>query len=718
VLHIDAIDALEAGATTATCIRYEPSGFEHAPLVLDVSPGVRIESVAAALLSGEPITSRVDARPGGVSVDLGGVDVPIVLTAAVRADVPSTAHRAVLSARVRDQQTSVGFAVFGEPRFLTARCKWSVSEVEAAPGGTVSLSLSCVNDGSADAAGVRAYLRLPPGVTVEAPADCWREVDTEGRRYLVLPIERVAIGERVTRELTVRVAPIAVDGTAVAFDGWLAVAGRQFALDGTALAVRSAPRVVGRVRVVDTRTYRYGDRVTAIVSVKSRGTDVARDVCVRVGGRGIAWEGAGRDGSLAITFGDLPPFSESSFAVEGVVVGSPAGKRQMHVSLRGVASFGSFPVEPASIAVAGASRVVADLGMVGPDAGNAHTVELRVSNVGDGVARSVRVVAEPIEGVVGVVDSLVVDGAARLELDGSLAVDRGGVDLGRLEIRTERRLCWRVRSVAAQRVVMRVRVLVDGEAVTAQAEAELVAGRARPASVPSMKGEPLRVVDVSSQSSAAEEPARTMLEAVPTRPGAVAGEEAVEAIVAEAALVDDGAAQPLRYDLPARAPARWSAWFGEAGPQGGTLLGMHALALREFLPVAAASAPADAALAGIRSEVEAVVQARLESYKVLGVFGASGWDFTTARLRAAVTTLYALLDRPLGELDGLGLERAICALTGADATALAEPVAQYRDAVLAALDRAVDLAALGDPAPEVAASARALFDQLVEVAVP
>jgi hypothetical protein len=107
------------------------------------------------------------------------------------------------------------------------------------------------------------------------------------------------------------------------------------------------------------------------------------------------------------------------------------------------------------------------------------------------------------------------------------------------------------------------------------------------------------------------------------------------------------------------------------------------------------------------------VSARLESYKVCDVFGASGFDFGTPRLRAAVATVLTILGRDVDDLEGVGLERALVAMTGASGTALAEVVEQYRDALGLVLADVGDVAQFGEESPEMLAPARALFEALV-----
>ncbi len=723
MLRIEPIAALQAGTACAASVHYAPEPGAQDRVRLGVSAGVRLGNVSVSLATGETIATRLAWSADRASVELEPLDVPVVITASLQCDVPTVADQAVLTATAGPCNERAAFAVCGQARFLRSRSRLALSADEVGPGSACVLSASCVNDGSATAHDVRLSVCVPDGATIDGPADSWREVDVTGGRHLVVPVGRVDVGERVLREMRVTFAPVAGHGERVAFGGWLGVGDQRFELEPAACTIRSAPKVAAKIRIVENRTYRYGDRVHAVVSVKSRGTDVARDVSVRVTGRGIAWGGSDRDTALVLRFGDLGPHAEASCSIEGVVDASPAGKRSVPVTLRSAASFGSFPCEGSAISVAGASRVAARL-VVGPaDPSRAHPVDLILSNLGDGIATSVRVAVVPVDGVVGVLDSLTVDGRPRLELDGSLAVVGDGMDVGPVAIRTERRVRWRVRSAAAQRVVLQARVLVDGIAVSAEAAAQLVSGRERTEPADDPGSDALAALALAppaepppAESPPAEPPDPRLLAAGDEPEGTTPPDIADFDEAADGATID--ARPALRFATSPRAAARWLAWFGEDGPQAQAPLGMYVLALREFLAVGASTAAADAAVAGIRSESEAVVQARLEAYKIHGAFGASGFDFTTPRLRAAVTTLQALLDRPAVEADAVDLERAICALAGADGTPLAQGVARVRDAVAGALDAIGTTDALGEDAPGVLASARALFDQLMEAMVP
>jgi hypothetical protein len=718
VLRIEPIGALQAATAGAATVHYAPEPGAEERVHLGVSAGVRLGNVAVSLATGEPIATRLAWSADRASVELEPLDVPVVITASLQCDVPTVAEQAVLTATAGACNERAAFAVCGQPRFLRSRSRLALCADEVGPGSACVLSASCVNDGSATAHDVRLSVCVPDGATIDGPADSWREVDVTGGRHLVVPVGRVDVGERVLREMRVTFAPVAGHGERVAFGGWLGVGDQRFELEPASCTIRSAPKVAAKIRIVENRTYRYGDRVHAVVSVKSRGTDVARDVSVRVTGSGIAWAGSDRDTALVLRFGDLGPHAEASCSIEGVVDASPAGKRSVPVTLRSASSFGSFPCEGSAISVAGASRVTARL-VVGPaDPSRAHPVDLILSNLGDGIATSVRVAVVPVDGVVGVLDSLSVDGRPRLELDGSLAVVGDGMDVGPVAIRTERRVRWRVRSAAAQRVVLQARVLVDGIAVSAEAAAQLVSGRERTEPADDLESDALAALALAPRAQApppVEPPDPQLLAAGDEPEGTTPPDVADSDETADGAPID--ARPALRFATSPRAAARWLAWFGEDGPQAQAPLGMYVLALREFLAVGASTAAADAAVAGIRSESEAVVQARLEAYKIHGAFGASGFDFTTPRLRAAVTTLQALLDRPAVEADAMDLERAICALAGAEGTPLAQGVTRVRDAVAAALDAIGTPDALGEDAPGVLASARALFDQLMEAMV-
>ena len=705
MLRIDRIPTLHAETSITATVEYAPPAPGEVLVGLHAANGARITGARAALLDGTPLAAKLQRGPAGAQLALGHLEVPVVISVTLRADVPVTSSCATLAVEAGSESETVDVPLAGEPKFLAARSRLRLSQDDAAPGNELVLTVAGTNDGTAVAQDVRLHLEVPQSIVMDAGTASWREVNCEGERSIVIPIERVDVGDRFVREIKVKVAPVSPDGRDIAFTGWLAIGDVRFALEPVTLVVRSTARAAAKLKIVENRTYRYGDRVVAVVSVKSRGTDVVRDAVVRVTSPGVAWAGADEDNALSVPFGTIAPFSEASRLIEGVVVATPTGKQAVSIRLEGSASSGSLQADGSSMNVAGASRVLAEVVVDEADASQAHRVSVLLRNTGDGTATSVRVAAAPLAGVENVVDSLCVDGQARFALNGSLLVEGDGFDVGPMAIAAERQISWMIRSAAAQRATVSVRVGFDGAAFVAEASAQLVKG---------VRGEAV----VSTASAAPVTPAAGSFDVAPRAAegdvgaSAAAHEKQSTTAPAEEQRGEDDALS-VRYDLCALAALRWSAWFGIDGPTAQTPLGMHVLAIREFLPVGASTAAADAAIAGIRSEAEAVVQARLESYKVCEVFGASGFDFGTPRLRAAVTAVLGMLGRDVDDLDGIGLERALVAMTGANGTAIAEVVEQYRDALGLVLADVDDVARFGDEVPEMLAPARALFEALV-----
>jgi hypothetical protein len=715
VLRIDRIPALHAESTVTAAVEFAPAAPGEVVVALRAADGARITGARATLLDGTPLAAKLQRGTTGAHFSLGHLEVPVLLSVTMRADVPVTTSSASLTVEVGGEAQTAPIALVGEPKFLAARSRLRLSRSESAPAGDLTLTIAGTNDGTAVAQDVRLHLEVPQNITMDAGSASWREVNAAGERSIVIPIERVDVGDRFVREVKVKVAPVSPDGREVSFTGWIAIGEVRFDLEPVMLVVRSAARAAAKLKIIESRTYRYGDRVMGVLSVKARGTDVVRDVVVRVSSQGIAWAGADDDNALAVPFGTLPPFAEASRLIEGVVIAAPSAEQSVSIPLEGFASGGSVQADGASIKVAGASRVLADLTVGAADEAQAHAVRLFLRNTGDGVATSVRVAAVALPGVVGVVDSLTVEGQARFALDGSLAVERDGFDAGPLGIAEERTIAWKIRAASAQSVPVAVKVTIDGATVVAEAVADLVGGVRADALLPAATVAP---VDATTSFDA---PERAAAVAQPEGETAAAGDEAVAAASAQAAEQEETPAEPpsddaalsVRYAISAIAAARWSAWFGQDGPSAATPLGMHVLAVREFLPVGASNTGADAALAGIRSESEAVVSARLESYKVCDVFGASGFDFGTPRLRSAVATVLTMLGRDTEDLEGVGLDRALVAMTGASGTALADVVEQYRDALGLVLADVDDVARFGEECPEMLAPARALFEALV-----
>jgi hypothetical protein len=714
VLRIDRIPALHAESTVTAAVEFAPTAPGDVVVALRAADGARVTGARATLLDGTPLAAKLQRGTAGAHLSLGHLEVPVLLSVTMRADVPVTTSCASLTVEVGSESQAAQIMLVGEPKFLAARSRLRLSRNESAPAGDLILTIAGTNDGTVVAHDVRLHLEVPQNITMDAGSGSWREVNAAGERSIVIPIERVDVGDRFVRDVKVKVAPVSPDGREVAFSGWIAIGEVRFDLEPVTLVVRSAARASAKLKIIENRTYRYGDRVMGVLSVKARGTDVVRDVVVRVSSQGIAWAGADCDNTLPVAFGTLPPFAEASRLIEGVVVAAPSTEQSVSIPMEGFASGGAVQADGASIKVTGASRVLANLSVGAADETQAHPVQLFLRNTGDGVATTVRVAAVPMAGVVGVVDSLTVEGQARFALDGSLAVEQVGFDAGPLGIAEERTIAWKIRAAAAQSVTVAANVTIDGVTVVADTIAELVAGVRADALLPAAS---VAAVDATASfegtpavGSPVEGDAESnrVVAGAPTAAASAADEEAA----AEAATADDTTLS-VRYAVSAIAAARWSAWFGQDGPSATTPLGMHVLAVREFLPIGASNAGADGALASIRSESEAVVSARLESYKVCDVFGASGFDFGTPRLRAAVATVLTILGRDVDDLEGVGLERALVAMTGASGTALAEVVEQYRDALGLVLADVGDVAQFGEESPEMLAPARALFEALV-----
>jgi hypothetical protein len=720
MLRIDPIPALHAQASVVATVEYAPTSSKAVVFELEAAHGARICHARATLLDGTHLAARLRPGPAGVRLTLGQLEVAVLLHVTLRAHVPVTTACATLRVRAGEETQVAQVALVGRPAFLAARSRLQLSADEVRPGGELALTVVGTNDGTAVAHDARLQLLVPDDVALDAGPAAWREVSPAGERSIVIPIDRVQVGERLCHQVAVAVAPVSQDRREVLFVGWLSVGEVRFDLEPVTLVVRSAAHAVARLKIIDNRLYRFGDRVRGVVSVKAHGTDVVRDAVVRVTSAGISWAGGDHENGVSVPFGTVAPFAQASRLIEGVVIASPSGEQPVAIALHGVAASGTLQAHGTSLDVLGAARVHAALSVAAADGERAHQVELVLRNTGDGSASSVVVTFAPIGEVVGVVDSLLIDGQPRFALDGSLPIEREGLEVGPLGIAAERRIAWRIRSAVAQRTAVATSITVDGTAIAAHAVAELVAGVRREQGARPAGGVPAAVPDATFAQAGDPLPATAAGAGPLTQADQIHEDTEPVTDTEDIATAQDAPADDrlcVHYEIGARAAARWSAWFGEAGPSPDAPLGMHVLAVRELLPVGAASAAADAALAGIRSESESVVRARLESYKVLGVFGASGFDFGTPRLRSAVGSLIGILGREPHDLAGPGLDRALVAMAGAAGTAWAEVVEQYRDALALVLADVDEPSRYADPAPEMVAPARALFEALVRAAV-
>lgn len=723
MLHIDSIPQLDAESATTFEIAYSPRT-PHDTILTIAVPGdvVRVVAVNAALTDGTTLATRLkrEKRAGAALtvVDLGFLEVPVRLAVTIRAAIPVRHTQASIDVETEDASATVAVPLAAGAKFVPARSRMRFSHGEPTPGSAAELEVNLINDGTAVASGGYLQLRPPAWANVAAEGS-WHELHQEHGPLVVIPLTDIAVGARSTYRFRVALAPVVADGTPLQFDAWVALDGARFPLTPLTMAVRSTAKVVASVKLSEARAYRYGERVAAIVVARGRGSDVTRSVRVSIESEAVAWDGAPHGDPLVVDFGDVPPMTDSARLIEGTVIATPARAQNRPIRLAGESASGALDVKGCEISVTGAPRIIAHLDVVEQTAGRAYEVRFVLRNDGDGEASSIVVCAQPHANIVGVVDSLVIDGQSRYSLDGSVVVERAGLEVGPLAILSQREIRWKVRSSVEQEAALAVDVTIDGEThAIAAPRRRYAAGLREDELAPVASG---RVLPADESIPGPHDP-----DAVPSSPEvgmfAAAGASAAADANAQPAPAssDDVAdeAPSAQFEVGLTTISRWKAWFGEDGPNGDVELGRYVLAAREFLPIRAVGGEQEALLAGLRTESSAVVIARLLSWKTTGTIGASGYDFATPNLRTCVASFWSAIGSPQGDLAGVRLDQAIVALTAAQGTPFATEVAAFRDALLAALEDVASVDAYGNAATDVASAASRLFEAMCELAVP
>ncbi len=742
LFDVEPFESLRAESPGVIHLRYSPSQPGDVSLSFHTTGEIAVSGVSFALSDGTTLASRSQRTDEhGLFVDLGWLETPVVVSVSIVASVPVIEGRGMLYV-VGKEQVEIPVRVVGEPRFVSARSRLRLLSESVCAGQWCDGEIALVNDGTATARDVEVEITLPKWVTAKSGGS-WREVASDGIRSLVVPFGTIEVGQRAVRVLSIGLASAIANGVDLEFAVRANTREATFDLDPAWLTVASSSKLSFSGRLVEEGAYRYADGVAALLTVRNDGTDLARGVRVVVDAASIRWIGnVDVDGRLTVDMGDVPPHTDTSRLIEGVFLGTPAGREPFKVSLTGIAGNREYPVSGLALQGVGRSRVRATLDVGVADDEQAHPVRLALRNTGDGIAPAVSVRWRGEDDVFAVVDSLLVDGKKRYGLTGRLPIEGDGLDLGSMPICSTRVIEWRVRAAVAKTVALVADLVVDGDVDLVQsAPVELVCGirdEALPASVSEHDVSALvaELIDadradaapvtpdvvtptVSPAATIAAPPAEASLAVASAAPieGAVVDDETV--LAAEGVADDEQVAEEeapaeepgVRFAVTDRTRARWMAWFaGE--PAADVELGRYVLAAREFLPVSAGG-DMEAQFEKIRTECDAIVTGRLMTFKSTGIFGAAGYDFSTGSLRLAVGAIWASLDQPRDDLRGAGLDHAIIGLTAARGTAVEAEYATFRDALLDELDSVESIETYGAPASAaVHAAAVALFEAI------
>ena len=705
----EAPSELHAETAGSFTIDYSPAapGDAHIKVVAPIN-AVRVVGVEAALLDGTILAAavRVQQREdvAVTKVHLGYLEVPVRIKVSVRAVVPVCLAQTEIQVVADDMRETFTIPLTGQAKFVPARSVIHLPQRQLQPGETIDVDIALINDGTAIASGARLHFRPPAWTNVDAD-DARRELHRTEGPMLVLPLPDLPVGASSRHRFRATFAPVIQDGTPIVFEAFVTHGERRFDLSPVTAVVRSHANLHASVQLTEDRAFRYGESVAVLIVLRAHGSDVARAVRVTLESAAIAWSDTAASTPLSLDFGDVPPLSDTVHLVRGTIIATPASTIQMDLALSATAAAGAVEATSCSINVAGAPQVTSTVVLHELPDEAAYEVICHIRNDGDGEASSVVVQSLRRENIVGVVDSLVVDGHSRLSLDGSIAVDHGGVDVGVLPILSERDVRWKIRSSVDHDVALGVDVIVDGvrETIDAPLLAFSAGHRAKdfvPAVAPAM---PVWTPAAPVIAAPVEEPAATERDAT-----TVADEIAEE---------EEAAEEAVTFQVGVTAISRWKAWFGEHGPTSDVELGRYILAAREFLPVRASGAEQDSVLGTLRTECNNVVTARLFSWKSTGTIGASGYDFATPALRASTAAFWNLHGQPQSNLDGTRLDLALVALTAGNGTEFAAEIDAFRDRLIEVLEHTQSIEAYADPVSDLQPAASRLFDAMCDLGV-
>lgn len=718
MLRIDSLVELTADVPQEFGIIFEPEQAGSTKIVLSAPPdALEVTRVQATLADGTVFAarSRNQQRDGArvTTVDLGQISEEVRLIVTLRALVPVRSREASIDVTAGSETAEIRIAIVGDAKFVPARSGIRIQSEDVRPGERVDLEAVLVNDGTAIATGAQLCLRVPAGVSMAAQ-NARRELHGENGAMLVLPLDEIGVGASVTASIAATLDRVIPNGEKLRFEGYVLCGEQQFDLAPLTATVSSTSTLVVEVRLTDERAYRAGERVMAHVSIKAEGSDILRDVIVRFSSDGLAFVGADERGVLALRFGDVAPISQLGYLIAAMIVATPAGEEVLGLAFEGESEGGARASGSTSVRVYGEAQVSASIAVRELPDESAYEVGVTVRNSGDGRANVVAVSAVHAEGIVGIVDSLAVDGMPRLSLDGSIAVERDGIEIGKLPVETTRDVRWKVRSALEQDVALAARVMVDGtEQVVSAPVLSYHAGH-RTAFVEASASieSPQPIVAATIETAA---PPETPV--IPIVSVVAAAPVPAPVIVAEAqpSAAESADASGVRFEVTSSARARWKAWFGEHGPDNEVELGRYVLAAREFLPIAVGDATADEVLAEVRAGSTEVVTARLLSWKSSNTIGASGFDFFTTALRKNVAALWDRIATSPASLEGPRADSVLVALIGGHGTPYADAIDAFRDRLLEVLDNLESVEDYADAYPDLQPAAARLFDVLCDV---
>ena len=711
----EGIDELHAETAGSFTVEYTPSAPHEVRLRMTAPMNaIRFTGVEASLFDGTILAAavRLQQREDAIAatVDLGYLEVPVRVKVAVRAVVPVCRPEATIQVLADDLREVFTVPLTGKAKFVPSRSVIHVPDRELHPNEAVAIDVSLINDGTAIATGARLHFRPPAWTNVDAEG-VRRELNRTDGPMMVLALPDLPVGATSRHRFRATLAPVIQDGTAVTFEAFVTQGERRFDLSPVTSVVRSHAKLQASVKLTEERAFRYGERVAALITLRAQGSDVARGVRVTLASAAIAWNDATDGTALTLDFGDVPPLTDTAHLVQGTVISTPPSAEDVEISLSAQAEGASVEADSCAISVAGAPQVSTTLFVHELPDEAAYEVVCQIHNDGDGEASSVVVRSQHRENIVGVVDSLIIDGQSRLSLDGSIAVEHGGVEVGVLPILSSRDVRWKIRSSADHDIALAVDVIVDGTTETVEAprlsfsaghRSQYIAPIAPP-TLPTWAD----LLPVIAPAAAIQPEAGPVVAATEAQDVPVAAESAEEA----------GADEAVSFEVGVNTVSRWKAWFGEYGPSADVELGRYVLAAREFLPIRANGEEKEATLSALRTECNSVVTARLFSWKSTGTIGASGYDFGTPALRANVAAFWNMLGQPQSNLEGARLDQAIVALTAANGTDFSAEVDAFRDRLIEVLENVQSIEAYGEAVPELQPAASRLFNAMCDLGV-
>lgn len=588
--------------------------------------------VGAPKLSYNDTTLSTDVTREAEQMVVTIEDLPgrAILEIPLKARTPITQAQTTLAVTVDDVPYPMQLALEGQPKFVDGRCRWIVNG-PVVYGIEQRATLRLINDGAAPAQNLT--VALPMTRTMAVAIDGTPAL-RDGRVWMLHRVEELQIGKRLdipctitwtdTHEMSAELTAQLEQNGQVLADVTLELERDNDSTPTIAMFCRQREVHIGQPIIVD---------------VQIENDAIARSgVSYRIEGNEIAHR--------TIQLGDLQPLERRSFPITTELTKAHEDKWDVGIAATLACSDGSLATTLENIVGTGAAALVVTIDVAEADSTLAHAVNVRVENLGTGVARRSKLELILPEGVVTVTDTLVVDGRRRLALDGSVGTT---IDLGALDIGQPREVTLAVRAQAAFTGIVAARASWGETSATARsAEVAFADGTVR--EVPAIVEPQITLAPPQQKPQGAQEEGQIeepiVADPKPTEPtpehqGAASGNQAGAAVEPTGSAPETPTIPDV--ELPEYLAEPSDAFDLLIPEEGDVVLGRAILALYDLLPTSIPNAEAE--LADLRLETRNIVERYLPSVRN-NTFGASGYAFVTPRLTAALVRLRERLGEP------------------------------------------------------------------------